>query len=300
MAQESSPAMIVPRPAATVMVVRDVPSPDGSSVMQVLMLRRNLASTWVGGAHLFPGGAVDEADGDAAVSARSVRDDRLASRALDLESGGLAYFVAAIRECFEEAGILLASRFDGSAIDFGDFATAARFVEHRRRLNAGELSFAAFCDTEDLRLETSRLASFSHWITPEGSPRRYDTRFFVAELPRGQQALQDDIEVIEAIWIEPSEAIARRKADEIDMLFPTEKNLEAIAGFRSSRALLEATEKAEVPTILPKITVSGADQGVRILLPGDPGYDEANGMGEDLAFPDRSDKTGPTAQESSS
>ncbi len=274
--------MIVPRDASTIMVVR-----DAGEQMQVLMLRRNLSSSWVGGAHLFPGGAVDTEDGDPALVDRSPRrSDDEASRILNVDTGGLAFFVAAIRECFEEAGVLLASGPDGRPIDFADPTVGARFVEHRRRLNSGELSFNALCATEGLTLDTDRLWYFSHWITPEGSPRRYDTRFFVAAMPDGQVALHDDIEVIDSIWIEPAEAVRRLHAGEIDMLFPTTKNLEAIGRFERSADLLEASADAEVPTILPKITV--ADQGMRILLPGDDGYETATGVGEDVAFPDRS------------
>ncbi|MGO9197374.1 MAG: NUDIX hydrolase [Acidimicrobiales bacterium] len=276
------PELIVPRDASTIMLVRD--RPEG---MEVLMLRRNLASSWVGGAHLFPGGAVDTEDGSPGLAGRSPgRSDAEASRILGVGSGGLASFVAAIRECFEEAGILLASRPDGTAIDLSTSLTASRFVEHRRRLNARELSFTELCELEDLELATGRLWYFSHWITPEGSPRRYDTRFFVAAMPAGQTALHDDIEVIDAIWISPAEALRRHRAGEIDMLFPTMKNLQAIGRFEHSAELLEASAAVEVPTILPKITV--ADQGVRILLPGDEGYETAAGVGEEIAFPDRS------------
>ena len=266
------------------MLVRD--EPVG---MEVLMLRRNLASSWVGGAHLFPGGAVDDEDRSLDLARRSPgRGDAEASRLLGMDAGGLAFFVAAIRECFEEAGILLASGPDGTPIDFRaeDRKTEARFIEHRRRLNAGELSFADLCAVEDLHLETGRLWYFSHWITPEGSPRRYDTRFFVAATPAGQTALHDDIEAIDSTWILPAEALRKHAAEEIDMLFPTVKNLQAIARFENTADLLAATAAVEVPTILPKITVGG--QGVRILLPGDQGYDSATGVGEDLAFPDRS------------
>ncbi|MGO9557894.1 MAG: NUDIX hydrolase [Acidimicrobiales bacterium] len=259
--------------------------------MEVLMLRRNLASSWVGGAHLFPGGAVDREDGSPGLLDRSPsRGDQEASRILGLTgdpaAGGLAFFVAAIRECFEEAGILLASGPDDAPIDFSDAGVAARFVEHRRRLNDRELTFADLCELENLHLGTERLWYFSHWITPEGSPRRYDTRFFVAAMPEGQTALHDDIEVIDSIWISPGDALRRQAAGEIDMLFPTMKNLQAVGRFERSAELLEASAVAEVPTILPKISV--ADQGVRILLPGDEGYDSATGVGEDVAFPNRS------------
>ncbi len=245
---------------------------DSGAGMEVLMLRRNLSSTWVGGAHLFPGGAVDGADGAAELAARSPeRDDASASRLLGLATGGLAFFVAALRECFEEAGVLLAAGRSGAPIDFADPTTAERFVEHRRRLNAGEVTFADLCEVEDLRLDTHRLFYLSHWITPEGSPRRYDTRFFVGRMPEGQRALHDDVEVIDSLWTSPAEALRRHAAGEIDLLFPTMKNLEAVGRFSSTTELIEATAGAEVPTILPRITV--AEDGVRLLLPGDEGYD---------------------------
>ncbi len=245
---------------------------DSGAGMEVLMLRRNLSSTWVGGAHLFPGGAVDGADNAAELAARSPeRDDASASRLLGLATGGLAFFVAALRECFEEAGVLLAAGGSGAPIDFADPTTAERFVEHRRRLNAGEVTFADLCEVEDLRLDTHRLFYLSHWITPEGSPRRYDTRFFVGRMPEGQRALHDDVEVIDSLWTSPAEALRRHAAGEIDLLFPTMKNLEAVGRFSSTTELIEATAGAEVPTILPRITV--AEDGVRLLLPGDEGYD---------------------------
>lgn len=264
------------------MLVRDAPAG-----MEVLMARRNLNSSWVGGAHLFPGGAVDDADGAPELADRSpARSDAEASRLLGIDEGGLAFFVAAVRECFEEAGILLASGPGGTDIDFSDESVEARFVDHRRRLNAGELSFSELCEIEQLELDTGRLWYFSHWITPEGSPRRYDTRFFVAPMPPGQTALHDDIEVIDVTWIEPAEALRRYAAGEIDIMFPTVKNLEAIGRFGRSADLLSASAAAEVPAILPKISV--VEQGVRILLPGDEGYESATGAGAEAAFPDRS------------
>lgn len=252
------------------------------------MLRRNLASTWVGGAHLFPGGAVDREDGSEELQARSPRyTDEQASVRLGLARGGLAFFVAAIRECFEEAGILLARRRGGEPVDLADPETAEAFVAHRHALNAGTSSFSEVCAREDLVFDTDRLGYLSHWITPEGSPRRYDTRFFVATMPPGQRALHDDIEVIDSIWIAPQEALRRHKAGEIDMLFPTAKNLETVAGYDGAAGLLEATRTMEVPTILPKLTVDNREE-IHILLPTDEGYEKATGIGEQTAFPDRS------------
>jgi len=213
------------------------------------------------------------------------RDDAEASRILGIERGGLGFFAAAIRECFEEAGILLALRAGGEPLSFVDPATERRFVEHRRALNAGETTLAAICLAEDLRLDLARISYFSHWITPEGAPRRYDTRFFVGVVPEGQVALHDDEEVVASTWIVPGEALARHHAGELDLMFPTMKNLEAIGRFTSAAELMAAAAAAEVPAILPRITVEG--EGVRIVLPGDEGYEEATGLPAGVPFPDR-------------
>jgi 8-oxo-dGTP pyrophosphatase MutT (NUDIX family) len=261
--------LIVPRDAATIMLVRE--AADG---MEVLMLRRNLASGWVGGMHLFPGGAVDDSDAAPELFARSHDlDDDEASQLLGVATGGLAFFVAAIRECFEEAGLLLALSRDGAPVDISSAnGTAERYREHRRRLNVGEATFSALCAQEDLLLDTGRLHYFSHWITPEGQPRRYDTRFFVAEAPPGQSALHDDIEVIDSLWISPAEALRRHASREIEMMLPTMKNLEAISRFGSAAELLAAAGSAAVPTVTPRVRVE--DGAMRILMPGDEGYDE--------------------------
>jgi 8-oxo-dGTP pyrophosphatase MutT (NUDIX family) len=277
--------VLVPRDAATIMIVRDL-----AGGMQVLMLRRNSQSVWVGGAYLFPGGGVDPLDrGEEIAPYCRGRDDSDASRLLGIESGGRGFFVAAVRECFEEAGILLATAGD-APLSFGDQPTADRFTEHRRRLNAGETTLAEICAAENLVLDLDRVGYFSHWITPEGAPRRYDTRFFVAVVPESQEALHDDSEVVASVWLEPADALARHKAGELDIMFPTMKNLEAIGRFRTAGELTAAAAAAEVPAILPRITVEG--EGVRIVLPGDPGYDDATGLPPGVEFPDRPRQAG--------
>jgi 8-oxo-dGTP pyrophosphatase MutT (NUDIX family) len=258
---------------------------DHGDGMQVLMLRRNSQSVWVAGAHLFPGGAVDAEDGsDATNRVCAGRDDAAASRILGIERGGRAFFVAAVRECFEEAGILLALTGD-EPLSFADPEIARRFVEHRRRLNADETTLASICALERIQLDLDRVCYFSHWITPEGAPRRYDTRFFVGVVPDAQEALHDDSEVVASTWIEPGEALARHHAGELDLMFPTVKNLEAISRFRTAGDLLAAAAAAEVPAILPRLTVEG--EGVRIVLPGDEGYEQATGLPAGVPFPDR-------------
>ncbi|HEX2039046.1 MAG TPA: NUDIX domain-containing protein [Acidimicrobiales bacterium] len=259
------------RDAATVMLVRD--GDDGR--MEVFMLRRNLNSDFVGGAYVFPGGAVDEADRHADLEAVCAgRSDDQASALLGIDRGGLAFWVAAVRECFEEAGVLLAYGRDGQVISFADDETARRFHEHRQAVDTGGRRLLEVCDVEGLRLAVDRIHYFSHWITPVGPPRRYDTRFFVAAAPPEQVPLHDDRETIAHLWVNPTDALGRHRAGELDLIFPTIKNLEAITRFDKSAELLDAAAAVEqVPTILPRITSDA--HGVRILLPGDAGYEEA-------------------------
>ena len=270
------------RDAATVMLVRD--GDDGRT--EVFMLRRNLNSDFVGGAYVFPGGAVDEADRHADLEAVCAgRSDDQASALLGVDRGGLAYWVAAIRECFEEAGVLLAYGPDGEVMSFADGETARRFHAHRQAVDTGGTRLLEVCDVEGLRLAVDRMHYFSHWITPEGAPRRYDTRFFVAAAPPQQTPLHDDREVIANMWIRPEDALARYDQGTFEMIFPTIKSLEAISRFASAADLLDAAAHAGRPeAILPRITTDG---GVRILLPGDPGYDDAWPPPENVRIPVR-------------
>ncbi|HUQ39160.1 MAG TPA: hypothetical protein VM030_03325 [Acidimicrobiales bacterium] len=268
------------RDAATVMLVRDTDErADGGSRLEVFMLRRNLNSDFVGGAYVFPGGAVDEADRHADLEpvCRGRSDDE-ASVLLGVERGGLAYWVAAIRECFEEAGVLLATGVDGEVVSFAEAAVAARYAGHRAAVDAGDLRLVDLCRHEELQLDVGAIHYFAHWITPVGPPRRYDTRFFVTAAPPGQVPLHDDRETIANLWVRPVDALARHEAGELDLIFPTIRNLEAISRFATSRDLLDAAAAVQdVPAILPRIT--SGPEGVRILLPGDAGYEEAMANG---------------------
>ena len=263
--------MVAIRDAATVMLVRD----DAEGALEVFMLRRNLQSDFVGGAYVFPGGGVDDHDRVADLGAVCEgRSDADASAQLGVSAGGLAFWVAAIRESFEEAGVLLA--YDGDElVRFDDPVIAERFVEHRGAVDRGEQRLIDVCRAEGLRLAVDTMSYFSHWITPEGPSRRYDTRFFVARAPVGQVPLHDDREVIANLWIRPSDALARYEAGDFEMIFPTVRSLIAIERFATSDELLAAAEAiGQVPAILPRIVEDEGGGGVRIVLPGDPGYDD--------------------------
>lgn len=273
-------APVVAKDAATIMLVRDGGS-GRAAALEVCMLRRHLDSDFVGGAYVFPGGKVDEADRTReAEAACAGRSDEAASEMLGIERGGLAFWVAALRECFEEAGVLLAYGADDPdgrvALAVSDPVVRRRLAAARIDVNAGRVGFLAACRAEGAVLAVDRVHYFSHWITPEPAPKRYDTRFFVAALPPDQVPIHDDHETTETVWVRPAEALERAAAGEFDLIFPTMKNLEAIGRFDTSGALLEAAAAVErVPTVLPRVVSD--ERGFRILLPGDPGYEEAVG-----------------------
>ncbi len=190
------------RPAATLVVVR-----DGERGLEVLLVRRTKALEFGGGAHVFPGGAVDAPD--AALAERCAGlDDAAASRRLEIAAGGLAYWVCAIRECFEEAGLLYAYAGD-ELLRFDSPVARADAPSLRRALNARETTFGALIDSLGVGLATDRLAYLSHWITQAGRPRRYDTRFFIAAAPEHQRPMHDAGETVAHEWVTPREALDR-------------------------------------------------------------------------------------------
>jgi 8-oxo-dGTP pyrophosphatase MutT (NUDIX family) len=245
----------------------------GEAALEVLMLRRSLESVFVRGAYVFPGGAVDPADADPELLGRCTgRTDADASVVLELASGGLAYWVSAFRECFEEAGVLVAGRADGAALNFDDPEVEARFVDHRRALNTGERSFLEICRAEDLTLPADSVYYVGHWITPEGPPRRYDTRFFAALAPTGQTAVHDEVETIDHMWVGPADALAQHEVGQIDLLFPTIWNLRLLARYRTPADLVASVSSfGTIPTIEPTLVFDehGHRHVVVSLEPGD-------------------------------
>lgn len=259
------PEQVPVRDAATVMLLR-----DGSDGPEVCLMQRNLNSDFVGGAYVFPGGAVDPADADADVADRCPDlDDAEASRRLGLAVGGLAFWVAAIRESFEEAGVLLARHADGRRLDLSDPGAAERFAGHRDDVDNERRTIAEVAVQEDLHLDVGQLHYFSRWITPLGAHRRYDTRFFVCAAPEGQEVVEDSRELIGTQWLTPAEALRRHDAGDITMIFPTVRTLVALSRFERADAVLDhARAQSRVEGILP--TISDGDDGMRIVLPGDP------------------------------
>jgi 8-oxo-dGTP pyrophosphatase MutT (NUDIX family) len=256
-----------PLSAATVTLMRD--SDEGP---EVLMLQRNFRSGFMPGMYIFPGGALDASDySQQACALCEGLDDPAASSILRLERGGLAYWIAAIRESFEEAGILLACDARGEFVALDEPSAIERFRVRRHALNAGEQAFTALVAEEHLRFRVDQLVYFSHWITPLGAPRRYDTRFFLARTPAAQEPLHDNVEAIAHTWVRPQTALAAHARGEFSMRTPTLKTLESFAKFGSVDEIIRAMRALqEIPAMLPQITKDG-----RRLLPGEPGYEEA-------------------------
>jgi 8-oxo-dGTP pyrophosphatase MutT (NUDIX family) len=179
------------------------------------------------------------------------------------------HYVAAIRELFEEAGILLA-RGDAGWIEHADEATDARLHESRRAVAAGALPFVSFVRDFELRLAADALCYFAHWITPAVERRRFDTRFFVARMPQRQRALHDRVESIEGEWLTPRSALARYARREIELVPPTICSLDRLTLSDRVDDALEAARALEVVEVLPKIIMD--EHGVTILYPGDEDY----------------------------
>jgi 8-oxo-dGTP pyrophosphatase MutT (NUDIX family) len=260
----ADPDSVVVRPAATVMLVRDAPPPEVG--VEVFMLRRVGSSSFAAGMYVFPGGRVDDVDrADELAPYCTGLDDAVASAALGIDHGGLAYWVAAVRECFEESGLLLAHARGGGDPDVDP--------DDRRAVHAGELSMVELCRRRDLMLDLGGIRYVAHWVTPRGEPRRFDTRFFLALAPQGQDGLHDDAETDDSQWVRPADAIARWRARELAMMAPTVASLRSLAECRSAAAALEATDAVgPPPRIEPRLRVSDTGKITGVALPDDPDY----------------------------
>lgn len=261
------PSLVPIRPAATIILVADRPE------LEVLLLRRRAGSAFVPGMVVFPGGGVDGSDGAPEARARCQGlDDREASARLGLERDGIAYWVAAIRETFEEAGVLLARRGD-RPLHFDDPAKAQRFAGLRADVDRGRVSLADVMRDEGLHFAADAIHYAARWITPEGPPRRYDTRFFVAALPRGQEAFHDEREAVHSEWVRPADALARFDTGDLSMLPPTYGMLRLLARFGSAGEAVAAAARHQHGPDLP-VRLGGEGERWRVLLPGDPDFED--------------------------
>lgn len=223
-------ARIVPRPAATLILLR-----DGASGPEVFMLKRSPSAAFVANAYVFPGGGLDEMD-HLALERVSGLTEPEANRRLGVDGGGLAYWVAAVRECFEEAGILLAVDESGAPLDP---ARALALSVHRDAVNAGRLQFGELLARERLSIPAESIVYFSHWITAPGRPRRFSARFFVARAPLGQDGSHDESETVASEWVRPGVALERCASGEIELVHPTRVSLSELAAYPDAQRAFE-------------------------------------------------------------
>lgn len=244
------------RPSSTVAVAR-----DGTNDPEIFMVRRHAQSSF-GSAYAFPGGVVDPADSEVHEYCADITSADANAR-LGVEENGLDYFSAAIRELFEETGILLA---DLSNLDEDIGAV-------RNALNEGSQEWADFVRRNQLSLHCGKLHYFSHWITPSVEPKRYTTRFFLTALPDGQTGEHCGGELTESCWATATEMLAAERRGDVKLIFPTIKSLESIARHRSLEELVEwARSCAEwgITTMLPVIIERNGKR--EVVLPGDMDY----------------------------
>ena len=239
------------RLAATVVLVRDTPGG-----IEVFMVQRPGGVDFPN-LHVFPGGKVDESDYLPDIC--TGMDDTRANDLLGVSGGGLRYWVAVIRECFEECGVLLATMKD-AMLAIEDAEAEQRFTRYRGELLDGHLGLADLCEREQLQLACQNVCYFSHWLTPESSPRRFDTRFFVATMPPEQTALAHEWETQDSSWTTPAAALKLFEAGQWQMISPTLISLEMIAPYADCAQLMQAVA---AETHLPELTSDLNFQGMQ-------------------------------------
>lgn len=223
---------VATRPAATVLLLRDATAAGGAGGIEVLMTRRSDKASFAPGAYVFPGGGIDALD--AAPDTHAAADRRPTQSDLHLTQA-----IAAIRESFEELGILLARHAGGPRQgQMADAQDIAAIDRHQ--------PFVAQCAARGLRLAADGVFLLAHWITDRDLPRRFDVPFLVARMPEGQEPVADEAEQFEPVWVRPADALARHEAGQFFMIFPTIRTLQRLAAFGSTQAVFDAL-KSEAP-----------------------------------------------------
>jgi 8-oxo-dGTP pyrophosphatase MutT (NUDIX family) len=247
---------VVPVDASTVMLLRPC-SGDDEEGIEVLLVLRNRRSSFVPGYYVYPGGVIDAEDYGPGMERFVYGLDRHKAASLlgDMQQAdkALGVWVAAVRETFEEAGLLLARRRDGSPLALTTEAERNRFGRYRRSLVKKEIAFSSILETEELVLNSEDLLYFSHWITPEPLPKRYDVRFFMAAHPAGQCVSHDGVELTSHVWIGPAEALRQYDEGKIGMVLPQIMTLRELSRFRMVEEALQCAKKKHVEATRTKM-----------------------------------------------
>lgn len=244
-----------PIPSATILLLREEPGP-----LEVFMVQRHHAVDFASSALVFPGGKVDPSDHDPDLHARC-------AGAASLEPAALALRIAAVRETFEEAGVLLA-RPQGSGALLPGARAGAIEARWRGALNEDRTTIGAIAATEDLVLALDALVAFAHWITPELLPKRFDTHFYLAAAPAGQAATHDGHESVDSLWIAPARALEEAARGRLSIPFPTRMQLAKLA---RAHSVADALDRARAAPVLP--TVGRGAGGPVLRIPAEADYD---------------------------
>ena len=257
--------IVAPRPASTILLLRDsANAAEGRGEIEVFMMVRHYEIAFASGALVFPGGSVEK--GDHEIIARP----ELYSGGEGLDATGLGFRIAAIRETFEESGILLArARGSKGLID----AKRAAEIEKTNRvaLSEGKTTFLELLAKNGLVLTLDELVPYAHWITPIGMPKRFDTWFFLAAAPPEQVGAHDGKESTDSVWLSPREALAGGESGRFKLPFPTTRNLIKLGKQASVKAALEESRGKPVVTVMPVMTRLNGGRQLRI--PIEAGYD---------------------------
>ncbi len=247
------------RPASTILLLR-----DGAAGMEVFMVVRHHQIDFASGALVFPGGSIDADDHEIA------KDPALHGSAGGLDAQALAFRIGAVRETFEECGILLAR--DAKSQQLVDAVRAGEIeTRHRAALNKGERNFSEILKTEGIVPALDALVPFAHWITPVGMPKRFDTQFYLAVAPADQLGAHDGSESVDFVWVNPNEAVEGAKTGKFKLVFATERNLIKLGRQNTTAATLDAARTERVVTVLPEIIRGETSRQLKI--PAEAGYD---------------------------
>jgi 8-oxo-dGTP pyrophosphatase MutT (NUDIX family) len=257
-----------PKDAATVVLLRNRPEPEKG--IEVLMVLRNPKSDFVPGSYVFPGGGLEKEDCLPGMESLCSGIDRegaatiLKNCSMPQQAYGL--WATAVRETFEEVGLLMACRKDGSIVSISADKELKLFRTYRRMLREKRITFYEILKKEELFLAADRLHYFSHWITPEASPIRYDTRFFVAEAPFDQRACHDGVELTNHVWVTPSDALAGFKTETFNMVLPTVMTLEEMSRFDTAADVIRCIKKKDIKTNCIRLEID-EKKGITVYAP---------------------------------
>jgi 8-oxo-dGTP pyrophosphatase MutT (NUDIX family) len=252
------------RPASTILLLRDSAGPDGNGEIEVFMMVRHYEIDFNSGALVFPGGSVDAGDHD--IAGRP----ELYAGSEGLDGEALGFRIAAIRETFEESGILLARPRGSSALV--DARRAGEIeAANRAALCEGKTTFLKILADHGLSPVLDGLVPYAHWITPEGMPKRFDTWFFLAAAPPEQAGAHDGKESTDSIWVSPREALAGGESGRFKLPFPTTRNLIKLGKHRTVKDALDDARGKPIVTVMPVMTKLNGGRQLRI--PAEAGYD---------------------------